>query len=71
VSADLGILVGLDLEKPIPEPRPDPGPGPAPTDQSTLVQAIKGLTPALIVTGIVGGATIAIGAGLVNRYMFR
>lgn len=52
---------------------PDSAPPPTHEDPSpeTLLDALKKITPTLLVVGVATGAAFAIGGGLVNRFFFR
>lgn len=55
------------------DPQP-PSPGPAPSDRGVLEStgdALKQITPSLIVLGVAAGAAFALGSGLVHRYLFK
>jgi hypothetical protein len=62
-TAEEGLLVGLDLEKPIPEPRPDVVPAPPKVSAADL-------TVPVLLAGVIAGATFAVGSGIVQLYLF-
>lgn len=44
---------------------------PPPATTLSLSEILKAITPTLIVVGIVGGASFALGSGLVSRLIFN
>lgn len=62
------VAVGQNAASADPTQQPaDPN---APLDWSA-VDALKRITPTLLIVGIATGAAFAIGSGLVSRYLFR
>lgn len=68
-----GAMAPFEPTPPAPAPTPAPTP-PAPKDDSLLGNifgdALRQVTPTLLLVGIATGAAFAIGSGLVSRYVF-